>query len=61
MSTEAPYLETDLGTTNSSMACFNTNTEQAEIIFNSESEPMIPSFVYYQRHEVLVGKPVDDI
>lgn len=47
----------DLGTTNSVIAYYNTNTDAVEIIPNHLGERLTPSVVCYTENETLVGKP----
>src|SRR5215211_6926100 len=60
MSTEAPYLGIDFGTTNSSMAWCDPETGRAEVILNEEGEEKTPSVVYFGEDEIIVGKYAEE-
>jgi len=55
-----PFLGIDYGTCNSSMAWFNPQTAQAEILRNAEGEEKTPSVVWFGPREVLVGKYAEE-
>jgi hypothetical protein len=54
------FLGIDFGTTNSSMAWFNSKTGQAEVLLNAEGEDRTPSVVFFGAKEVLVGKYAEE-
>jgi len=43
------------------MAWFNPKTRQAEVLKNAEGEEKTPSLVFFGDHEILVGKPAEDM
>jgi tetratricopeptide (TPR) repeat protein len=51
-----PFIGIDFGTCNSSMAWFNPQIAQAELLLNAEGEDKTPSVVYFGPSEVLVGR-----
>src|SRR5829696_5271620 len=61
MSNDALSIGIDFGTTSCSMAWYNPDTEQAEILLNAESEDKTPSLVYFGEDEFLVGELVEEL
>lgn len=59
MSTAAPFIGIDFGTTRSTMAWFNPDSGQAEVIRNAEGRDETPSVVYFGHGERLVGEPAE--
>lgn len=59
MSVNSPCIGIDFGTTNCSVAWFNPQTGQAEIIHNAEGKEKTPSLVYFGEGETLVGSAVE--
>ncbi len=59
MNSIAPFIGIDFGTSNSKMAWYNPNTNQAEILRNAEGEEQTPSVVYFGESETLVGSPAE--
>lgn len=55
MSTAVPFIGIDFGTSRSTMAWFNPESGQAEVIRNAEGKDETPSMVYFGRGERLVG------
>ena len=61
MNSRSPFIGIDFGTSKSSMAWYNPNTGQAEIIKNAQGEDKTPSVVYFGENETLVGTPAEDM
>ena len=61
MSAPFPSIGIDFGTSKSSMAWFNPETGQGEILRNAEGKDETPSVVYYGAGEILVGSPAEDM
>jgi Hsp70 protein len=56
-----PFIGIDFGTCNSSAACFNPRTGQAELLLNAEGDDKTPSVVYFgPNQEPVVGKCAED-
>ncbi|MBV9453387.1 MAG: Hsp70 family protein [Rubrobacter sp.] len=61
MSEQVPSIGIDFGTTNSSMAWYDSRTGSAEIILNAEGQTRTPSLVYFGENETLVGELVESL
>jgi hypothetical protein len=59
MSSEPLFLGIDFGTSCCSMAWFNSQAGQAEVIRNAEGEEKTPSAVYFGPSETLAGTPAE--
>ena len=55
-----PFIGIDFGTCNSSVAWFNPQTGQAEILLNAEGEQKTPSVVYFGANGTVVGKHAEN-
>src|SRR5581483_4568955 len=59
MSALAPFVGIDFGTSKSTMAWYNPDSGQAEVVRNAEGKDETPSVVYFGRGERLVGDPAE--
>ncbi|GIX02446.1 MAG: hypothetical protein KatS3mg112_1383 [Thermogutta sp.] len=58
---QEPLVGIDFGTTNSSIAWFDSQSQRAEALYNAEGEVKTPSVVYISpRDEVIVGKLAEE-